>query len=141
MPMASADYDRNQAVPVEKVLFGKIQSVRNITQTELVKDRNNGWQTFGGALIGGAIGNQFGGGRGRDVATVLGAIIGASAANNRSQKYREVSTRLVELMIKVDGGKEFMVVQDYDRQMVFHKSDEIRMIYLEGGTVRIDKQL
>lgn len=141
VPNATANYDRNQAVPVEKVLFGKVISVRNITRTELVKDRNNGWKTFGGALIGGAIGNQFGGGSGRDVATVLGAIIGASAANSRNPEYREISVRLVELMIKTDDGKEYMVVQDYDRQMIFHRQDMIRMIYLEGGTVRIDKQM
>ena len=141
VPSAQANYDRNQAVPVEKVLFGQVISVRNITQTELVKDRNNGWKTFGGALIGGAIGNQFGGGSGRDVATVLGAIIGASAAHNRNPEYREITVRLVELMIKTDDGKEYMVVQDYDRQMIFHRDDLIRMIYLEGGTVRIDKQM
>ena len=71
-----AEYDRNKAVPVEKVLFGSVISVRNITQEELIKDKNNGWRTFGGALMGGIIGNQFGGGSGRDVATILGAIIG-----------------------------------------------------------------
>lgn len=140
-PSAWANYDRNQAVPVEKVLFGEVVSVRNITRTELIRDRKNGWETFGGALIGGAIGNQFGGGRGRDVATVLGAIIGASAANSRHPEYREVSIKLVELMIRTEDGREYMVVQDFDRQMVFHRQDQIRMIYLEGGTVRIDKQM
>jgi len=34
-----------------------------------------------GALIGGAIGNQFGNGSGKDAMTVLGAILGADAAN------------------------------------------------------------
>lgn len=36
-----------------------------------------------GALIGGAIGNQFGNGSGKDAMTVLGAILGADAANKR----------------------------------------------------------
>ena len=40
--------------------------------------------TLFGALIGGAIGNQVGGGKGKDAATVLGAIIGADVANKRS---------------------------------------------------------
>lgn len=140
-PVASADYERNKAVPVEKVLFGKIVSTRNITQQELVRDKNNGWKTFGGALLGGAIGNQFGGGSGRDIATVLGTIIGGSMAHENNPKYREVTTRVVELMIRVEGGKEYMVLQDYDRQMVFHRDDEVRMVYLEGGFVRIDKQM
>jgi uncharacterized protein YcfJ len=37
-----------------------------------------------GALIGGAIGNQFGGGSGKDAMTVLGAIVGADAAGRGS---------------------------------------------------------
>jgi len=39
-----------------------------------------------GAIIGGAIGNQFGGGSGKDAATVLGAIIGADAANKNGRQ-------------------------------------------------------
>jgi outer membrane lipoprotein SlyB len=135
-----ANYDRNKAVPVEKVLFGTIISVRNITDETLIQDKNNGWHTFGGALIGGAIGNQFGGGSGRDVATILGAIIGGSTANNRHSQPKKVVIRLVELMIEVDSGKKFMVIQDVDPQMTFHSSDKVRMIYLENSTVRIDKQ-
>ena len=37
--------------------------------------------TIVGAVIGGAIGNQFGNGNGKDAMTVLGAIIGADVAN------------------------------------------------------------
>jgi len=142
--VAHADYDRNQAIPVEKVLFGKVVSVRNISQEELIKDKNNGWKTFGGALVGGVIGNQFGGGSGKDVATILGAIIGGSMAHNRHNQPKKVVTRLVELMITISGtehsGEQFMVIQDLDNQMVFHANDKVRMIYLANDSVRIDKQ-
>lgn len=142
----AANYDRNKAVPVEKVLFGKVVSTRNISQEELIEDKNSGWKTFGGALIGGVIGNQFGGGRGRDVTTVLGAVIGGSVINNRSQNNNKtVVIRLVELMIEVNCAEQqcqqYMVIQDYDPQMVFHRQDAVRMVYLGNGTVRIDKQL
>ena len=40
--------------------------------------------TIFGAIIGGAIGNQFGGGKGKDAATILGAIVGADVANKNS---------------------------------------------------------
>jgi len=136
----SANYDRNKAVPVEKVLFGNVDSVRNITHEELIRDKKNGWHTFGGALIGGVIGNQFGGGSGRDVATILGAIIGGSVANDRRRQPEKVITRLVELMIKTDTGEQFMVIQDFDSNMIFHSKDKVRMIYLANNTVRIDKQ-
>ena len=42
--------------------------------------------TIFGAIIGGAIGNQFGGGKGKDAATILGAIVGADVANKNSNK-------------------------------------------------------
>jgi len=135
-----ADYDRNKAVPVEKVLFGNVVSIRNITQEELIHDKKNGWHTFGGALIGGVIGNQFGGGSGKDVATILGAIIGGSIANNRHNQPKKVLIRLVELMIQVEDAEQFMVIQDFDNQMIFHAKDKVRMIYLANNTVRVDKQ-
>ena len=118
-------------------------SARNISQQELIQDKNSGWKTFGGALIGGVIGNQFGGGSGRDIATVLGAIAGGAIANNRNQG-KTVVIHLVELMIEVDCAEQqcqqFMVIQDYDQQMVFHHQDAVRMVYLANGNVRIDKQ-
>lgn len=140
-PFSYAQYERNKAVPVEKVYFGQVLSVRNITEQELLQDKNQGWKTFGGALIGGAIGNQFGGGSGRAVATVLGALIGGSVARDRNPEYREKTLHLVELMIRVENGDEYMVIQDLDSQMLFHAKDAIRMVYLANGVVRIDKQL
>lgn len=41
-----------------------------------------------GAIIGGAIGNQFGGGKGKDAMTVLGAIVGADVATRRTDTYQ-----------------------------------------------------
>ena len=42
--------------------------------------------TVFGALLGGVIGNQFGGGKGKDAATILGAIVGADVANKNTSK-------------------------------------------------------
>jgi uncharacterized protein YcfJ len=49
--------------------------------------------TFVGALIGGAIGNQFGGGSGKDAATVLGAIVGADVANKKGGQQQIIGYR------------------------------------------------
>ncbi|TWX73581.1 glycine zipper 2TM domain-containing protein [Colwellia sp. C1TZA3] len=141
IPCANADYERNKAVPVEKVLFGQVLSVRNITEQELIQDKNQGWKTFGGALVGGAIGNQFGSGSGRGIATILGAIIGGSISHDRNPKYQEKTLLLVELMIKVNNAEVYMVIQDLDHRMLFQVKDAVRMIYLANGTVRIDKQM
>ena len=134
-------YQRNKAVPVEKVLFGKVLSVRNITEKELIKDKNNGWKVFGGAVLGGVIGHQIGQGSGQDIATILGVLIGASMSNENMPKQREKVYRLVELMIKVEDGQEYMVVQERDPTMLFAQQDEIRMVFLANNTVRIDKRI
>ena len=106
---------------------------------ELIQDKKNGWKTFGGALIGGVIGNQFGGGSGRAIATILGSVIGGSVANNSQQGSYYKQTQLVELLIQVENGDQFMVVQDLDQGMRFHKGDNVRLVYLGDNTVRVDK--
>lgn len=49
---------------------------------------NVGGQTLAGAIVGAAIGRQFGEGRGRDALTVLGAVAGSAVANDRARKRR-----------------------------------------------------
>lgn len=73
---ANAAYERNVAKPVNQVIYGSVDSVRYITQQEVIQSKSNGWKTLLGATIGGLIGNQFGGGTGREVATAVGALTG-----------------------------------------------------------------
>nr|WP_246814107.1 glycine zipper 2TM domain-containing protein [Ferrimonas balearica] len=138
---ALANYNRNQAVPVEKVVYGAVESVREISREELIEDRNRGWKVFGGAVLGGVIGHQFGGGSGQDVATVLGALAGAGLANRSANQYQVKQYRLVELMIQAESGKQVMVIQDFDPGMVFRARDQVRIVYLAGGQVRVDKAM
>ncbi|QDE33232.1 glycine zipper 2TM domain-containing protein [Shewanella polaris] len=134
---SQAAYERNQAVPVEKVVYGQIESVKHVTQKQLVEDSHSGWKTFGGALIGGVIGHQFGGGSGQDVATVLGALIGGGIGSQHGNQQYYLENKLVELMIKQDDGTEVMVIQDVDPGMSFNAGDEVRVVYLTGY-VRVD---
>jgi uncharacterized protein YcfJ len=48
-------------------------------------------QTFAGAVIGAAIGRQFGDGSGRDALTVLGAVAGSAVANERAARRQGVT--------------------------------------------------
>lgn len=48
------------------------------------RNSNNTGDALTGAIIGGAIGNQFGAGSGKDAMTVLGAILGAQTATKNS---------------------------------------------------------
>ncbi|HIF5858066.1 outer membrane lipoprotein [Vibrio parahaemolyticus] len=134
---ANAAYQRNVAKPVNEVVYGKIDSVRYITQQEVVQSKSNGWKTLLGATIGGLVGNQFGGGTGKEVATAVGALAGAAVAQNQSNYQYTVEYKLVELLIKVKGDKLINVIQDVDKNMLFSRGDEVRILYLDDG-VRVD---
>ncbi|EJG1030097.1 glycine zipper 2TM domain-containing protein [Vibrio parahaemolyticus] len=134
---ANAAYQRNVAKPVNEVVYGKIDSVRYITQKEVVQSKSNGWKTLLGATIGGLVGNQFGGGTGKEVATAVGALAGAAVAQNQSNYQYTVEYKLVELLIKVKGDKLINVIQDVDKNMLFSRGDEVRILYFDDG-VRVD---
>ncbi|EJA7339871.1 TPA: glycine zipper 2TM domain-containing protein [Vibrio parahaemolyticus] len=134
---ANAAYQRNVAKPVNEVVYGKIESVRYITQQEVVQSKSNGWKTLLGATIGGLVGNQFGGGTGKEVATAVGALAGAAVAQNQSNYQYTVEYKLVELLIKVKGDKLINVIQDVDKNMLFSRGDEVRILYFDDG-VRVD---
>nr|WP_319555861.1 glycine zipper 2TM domain-containing protein [uncultured Vibrio sp.] len=134
---ANAAYERNVAKPVNEVVYGKVDSVRYIMQQEVVKSKSNGWKTLLGATVGGLVGNQFGGGTGKEVATAVGALTGAAVAQNQSTEQYTVESQLVELLIKVDGDKLINVIQDVDKNMLFGRGDEVRILYFDDG-VRVD---
>ncbi|WP_159653412.1 glycine zipper 2TM domain-containing protein [Vibrio atypicus] len=136
--IANAAYQRNTARPVNEVLFGKVDTVRYITQQEIVKSQGSGWETLLGAVVGGVVGNQFGGGRGKEVATAVGAIAGAGVVRNHANQEYRVEYRLVEILIKTDKGKYIDVIQDVDSRMLFERGDDVRILYFDDG-VRVDK--
>lgn len=48
-----------------------------------------------GAIVGGAIGNRFGSGSGRDIATVAGAALGGSLGHDYKNRYHGQNYRVV----------------------------------------------
>lgn len=136
---ANAAYQRNVARPVNDVVFGKVDSVRYITQQEVIQSKSNGWETLLGAVVGGLVGNQFGGGSGKEVATAVGAVAGASVARNRANQSYSVEYRLVELLILTDDKRLINVIQDVDSSMIFQRNDPVRILYFNDG-VRVDKE-
>lgn len=136
-PFRQCSVPRNVAKPVNEVVYGKIDSVRYITQQEVVQSKSNGWKTLLGATIGGLVGNQFGGGTGKEVATAVGALAGAAVAQNQSNYQYTVEYKLVELLIKVKGDKLINVIQDVDKNMLFSRGEEVRILYFDDG-VRVD---
>ncbi|HDM8037433.1 TPA: glycine zipper 2TM domain-containing protein [Vibrio fluvialis] len=137
---ANATYQRNQARPVNEVVFGQVETVRYISQQDIVHSKANGWETLLGAVVGGLIGNQFGDGHGREVATAIGAVAGAGIARSNANQTYHVEYRLVEILIKTSEGKLIDVIQDVDSQMLFSSGDRVRILYFDDG-VRVDKEM
>lgn len=71
------------ATPIKETVKTPRQECRNVTVTHRrpVQDENRITGSVLGAVAGGVIGHQFGGGRGKDVATVVGALGGGYAGN------------------------------------------------------------
>ncbi|MFM5817982.1 glycine zipper 2TM domain-containing protein [Aeromonas sanarellii] len=137
-PAWGAVYERNTARPVEQVVFGQVDTVRNITQRQVVESEHTGWKTLGGAVLGGLLGNQFGGGHGREIATAVGALAGAAAVQHYQSGGSVVENKLVELLIRSEQDRLINVIQDYDPAMVFAQGDKVRILYFSDG-VRVDK--
>jgi uncharacterized protein YcfJ len=64
-------------------------------------------EIFGG-ILGGAIGNQFGGGSGKKIMTAAGALLGASIANdNERVGYKVVSKKICDTKYHYSSEKRF----------------------------------
>ena len=137
--LANAAYQRNTARPVNQVVFGEVDTVRYITQQEIIKSQGSGWETLLGAVVGGVVGNQFGGGTGKEVATAVGAVAGAGIARNNANQVYRMEYQLVEILIETEKGKLIDVIQDIDNSTLFEKGDKVRILYFDDG-VRVDKE-
>ncbi|OJI23014.1 hypothetical protein VV99796_03306 [Vibrio vulnificus] len=138
--LVHANYERNVAKPVNKVIYGEVESVRYISQQEIMRSQAEGWKTLLGATIGGLVGNQFGGGTGKEVATAIGAVAGAVIVQNQGQSEYRIEYQLVELLIETEKGQLINVIQDVDKNMLFNRANKVRMLYFDDG-VRVDLAL
>lgn len=77
---------------------GVVESVREVN----AQGKPTGAGAVGGAVVGGLVGNQMGGGRGRDVMTVVGAVGGALAGNQIEKNAK--STRSYEISVRLNDG-------------------------------------
>ncbi len=77
---------------------GVIESVRSIES----KGEGSGLGAVGGAVVGGVLGHQVGGGRGKDVMTVVCAVGGAMAGNEVEKRAK--STQGYAVTVRLDDG-------------------------------------
>src|SRR5512140_3538650 len=92
--------------PVAVVEYGRVTDVRLVSGPAAPRG-NHVAGTAIGAIIGGVLGNQIGGGSGRAAATVLGAvgggIAGNSIANNSAPRYAS-NQSVYRVSVQTDSG-------------------------------------
>lgn len=112
--------------------YGTVQSVspnyESIPQQQQVCDSNsydqqpqqqggNGAGTFIGAIAGGLLGNQVGGGNGRTAATAVGAVVGAlsgqSISNGQGGGYQQPQSRCRMVYTNSNRQNGFLVTYEY----------------------------
>lgn len=91
------------ATPIKETVKTPRQECRNVTVTHRrpVQDENRITRSVLGAVAGGVIGHQFGGGRGKDVATVVGALgVDMQVTRSRALSRKAILTRLRNSVVK-----------------------------------------
>ena len=104
---------------------GIVESTREIT----TRAEGSGVGAAGGAVVGGLLGNQVGGGRGKDLMTVVGAIGGAVAGNQIEGQVK--ATHSYETTVRLDDGST-RVISDA-AQPGWRTGDHVKIV---DGVVR-----
>lgn len=99
---------------------GNVESVRTITQ----RAEGSGLGAAGGAVIGGLLGNQVGGGSGRTLATAAGAIGGAVVGNQVEGNMK--ATTSYEIRVRLDDGTLRTFRQNSQPQ--WRSGDRVRIV-------------
>ena len=105
-------YSGDQAKEARSISYGTIVSTRPV---KIQADNQGVLGTIGGGAIGGIAGSGIGGGTGQAIAAV-GAVAGAVIGSKVEEKASQVSA--LEMVIKKDDGKEIVVVQKAEANLV-----------------------
>jgi uncharacterized protein YcfJ len=105
-----AAHAADSAKPVTEVHGVKLASickecgVVSNAHTETRKGKSSGVGVVGGAVVGGVVGHQFGGGSGKTAMTALGAVGGAVAGNEVEKNMKKYTVWVTTVTFK-DGHK------------------------------------
>jgi outer membrane lipoprotein SlyB len=99
--------------------FGTVESVERVDRANV-----GVLGTIGGAVVGGLLGNQIGGGRGQTAATIAGAAGGAYAGREVERRTRG-NTDVYKVYIRMDDGAYQAVAQE--TAPVFRQGDRVRV--------------
>ena len=99
---------------------GNVESIREIKS----RAQGSGVGAAGGAILGGLLGNQVGGGHGRQLATVAGAVGGAVVGNQVEGNMKATSS--YEIHVRLDDGSS----RTFHQQSApgWHTGDRVRVV-------------
>jgi outer membrane lipoprotein SlyB len=106
---------------------GVVESIREVA----IRGEGSGLGAAGGAVVGGLLGNQVGGGHGKQAMTVVGAIGGALAGNQIEKQAR--ATRSYETTVRMDSGSSRTMTQS--TQPTWNDGDHVKIV---DGVVRMN---
>ena len=109
---------------------GVVESVRTIEH----RAQGSGVGAAGGAILGGLLGNQVGGGHGRQLATVAGAVGGAVAGNQIEGNMK--ATHSWQVTVRMDNGTKRTF--NHSSQPAWREGDEVKVVNgkLRSATIR-----
>ena len=108
-----------------------VATVRHEGQVNGVGNSGIGLGAIGGAVVGGILGNQLGGGHGRDATTVLGAAGGAHAGHQIEKNSKAYTS--YQLRVRMGDG----TVRTIDQSMSIAAGTRVMV---EGNSVRVLQQ-
>jgi uncharacterized protein YcfJ len=114
-----------------------------VTHTKPVKDTNRIAGSALGAVAGGLLGNQFGGGKGKTLATVAGAAAGGYAGNQTQKNMQAGDTyTTIEQRCKTVNDKKEKIVGYDVKYRIGDKEGQVKMDHDPGKQIPIkDGQL
>jgi len=124
-------YSRDEARKAMTVQLGTVEFVKEVQ----VEGSKSGLGTAAGGIAGGIAGSTVGGGKGRTLAALGGAAVGAIVGNVAEEKITEFDG--LEITVKLDSGKVIAVVQEND--VMFFVGDRVRVLTGRDGTLRVQK--
>lgn len=125
---SSTVYRAEDAQREQTVRMATVEAVRKV----MIQRDSKGLGIIGGAAVGGLAGSTIGGGRGQDIATVLGAIGGLVAGQAIEEQANQREG--LEITVKYDSGEMRVIVQEADVDL--RPGDRVQVIS-GGGKTRV----
>jgi outer membrane lipoprotein SlyB len=123
-------YSRDDARQQMQVSYGVVKSARPV----VIEGESGFMGQLGGAVLGGIAGSALGGGNGRSLTTVAGAM-GGSVAGGAIQE-KATRAQALEIVVRRDNGEEVLITQEVKSVDEFYSGQRVRLS-IGGGNTRV----